>query len=394
VSVNKPAALLLLFGLLLAAVTTGPATGQPAPYVLNVVTSLTGPAAFLGQTQAKTLGLLENVVNKSGGIRGRPLKVVIADDTSNPQTALQLVQRLVDEKVQIIMGPTIVPTCAAAMPLVQQRGPVMWCLTPAVFPAANSYVFAAGPTIDSAVIALIRYMRERGWKRQAVITSTDASGQSFDHGVAAAMVLPENKDVVITVHEHMNPADISVAGQIARIKASNPQVVLTLATGTPWGTIMRGLNDSGVDLPVGGGHSNAVYIQLTQYASFLPRELYFPGLASIARNSVGKGPVEDAQRAFFNEFDASGTKVDIASTGPWDPGFILVSALRKLGPEATAQQIRDYIINLHGFAGTSGIYNFSDGMQRGVTERAIVIDKWDKAKNEFIPVSRLGGYIR
>lgn len=367
---------------------------DPPPYVINGIFSQTGPAAFTGQAQMKTLTLVETVVNRQGGIQGRPVKFVFSDDQSNPQIALQLVTRLAEEKVAVILGPTIVPTCAAAMSLVAQKGPLLWCFSPAIFPPAGSYVFSAGPTIDAAGLALVRYMRERGWKRLAAISSTDGSGQAFDHAIAFALAQPENKDVQMLIYEHMNPADISVAGQVARIKAANPQAILTLATGSPWGTMMRAINDAGIEVPIGGGHGNAVYGQLAQYQSFLPRELYFPGLASIVPNSVGRGPIEEAQKTMFAAFDAAGVKSDLALNTAWDPAMIVISALRSLGPSATAQQLRDHILNLHGWTGVNGIYDFSDGMQRGVTVRAIVIDRWDKTKNAFVPVSRPGGYAR
>ena len=42
----------------------------------------------------------------------------------------------------------------------------------------------------------------------------------------------------------------------------------------------------------------------------------------------------------------------------WDAGFIVVAALRKLGPTATAAQLREYIDNLTDFAGVDGMYDF------------------------------------
>jgi branched-chain amino acid transport system substrate-binding protein len=364
------------------------------PYVLNGIFSQTGPAAFVGSAQMKTLVLLESIVNKQGGIHGRPIKFEFADDQSSPQIALQIVTRLVAEKAPIIFGPSVVPTCAAAMSLVARSGPLLWCFSPAIFPPPNSYVFSAGPTIDAAGLALVRFMRNHGWKRLAAISSNDGSGQAFDHAINFALAQPENKDVQMLVYEHMNPADISVAAQMARIKAANPQAVLTLATGSPWGTIMRGLNDAGIDVPVGGGHGNAVYSELTQYRSFLPRELYFPGLAALAPNSIGRGPVAEAQKPFFAAFEEAGIKPDIGLTTAWDPGLIVIDALRKLGPSATAQQLREEILNLHGWVGINGVYDFSDGLQRGLTVQAIVIDRWDKTKDAFVAVSRPGGYPR
>jgi hypothetical protein len=51
-------------------------------------------------------------------------------------------------------------------------------------------------------------------------------------------------------------------------------------------------------------------------------------------------------------------------------------------------------VNLHGWAGINGIYDFRDGAQRGIGQRALVIDRWDKVNGEFIPVSRPGGYLK
>lgn len=367
---------------------------DPEPYVIHGIFSQTGPASFVGQDQMKTLKLVENLVNRQGGIRGRPLKFVYSDDQSNPQVANQIVAQFIEEKAAVFLGPSVAGTCSAAAALVAQRGPVMWCFSPAIAPASGSYVFSAGPSIDSAGLALVRYMRERGWTRLAAISSTDGSGQAFDHAIAYALAQPENKNVQMLLYEHMNPADISASAQVARIKSANPQAILTLATGSPWGTIMHSISDAGITVPIGGGHGNAVIEELTQFRSFLPRELYFAGMVSLDPNSVGRGPIQDAQRPFFATFQQAGMKPDIGLTTAWDPAMIVVNALRAIGPSATAQQILAYILNLHGWIGVNGVYDFSDGLQRGVTVRAVVIDRWDKDASKFIAVSRPGGYLR
>jgi branched-chain amino acid transport system substrate-binding protein len=208
------------------------------------------------------------------------------------------------------------------------------------------------------------------------------------------MAHAENKDVQIVAYEHMNPTDISVGAQLARIKGANPQAILTLATGSPWGTIMRGIGDAGIDLPIGGGNGNMSYAQLEQYAAFLPRELYFPGTAWIAENSVGAGPIRDAQTAFFNAFKAAGIKPDLAYGIAYDPAMLVIHALQTIGPSATAQQLRDFLVTSHGWVGINGVYDFRDGAQRGIGERALVIDRWDKTTSSFIAASRPGGYLK
>lgn len=310
----RAVAILVVFALSLVPI--GHLSAQPQPYEINAIVSLTGPAAFIGVSIAKTLGLVEAAANRHGGINGRPVKFVLADDQSSPQVTVQLLTRLAGEKVPLVFGPGFVATCAAAMPITARSGPVTWCTSPGIYPPAGGYAFATGATTDDTTLVLVRYMRERGWKRLGVMASTDASGQAWDHGLQYALSHPENKDVQIVAYEHMNPADISVAGQWSRIKAANPQALLTLATGPAWGTIMRGLGDAGLDLPVGGGNGNMSYAQLDQYQSFLPRDLYFPGLVSLVPNSIGNGPVKEAQAVFSARSGRRGSGPTSATTLP------------------------------------------------------------------------------
>jgi branched-chain amino acid transport system substrate-binding protein len=378
---------------LFAPLTTAASAADQTPYQINAVLSQTGPAAFLGANETKTLEILQQVVNRQGGIHGRPITFVVADDQSNPLLAVQLVTKLVAAGVPVIYGPGFVATCAATMSITMKTGPVMWCMAPGISPAPGSYVFSTQANGNDSTLVLVRYFRERGWKRLAVITSTDASGQSFDRGMQFALAQRENKDVQVVAYEHMNPTDINAAGVVERVKAANPQAILTLATGTPWGTMMRSISDAGLTVPIGGGNGNVVITQLKQYQSYLPAELYFAGNIAMAPHSIGPGPIADAQAVFFNAFAAAGIQPDISYNLGWDAGMIVVTALRALGPSATAQQLRDYILNLHGYAGILGIYDFRDGSQRGIGQDSLVIDRWDKTNSRFIAVSRRAGYL-
>lgn len=387
---------LVALGALIICLSISPgATAAEEPYVINAIASQTGVAAFVGQSVTKTLGVVETVVNKQGGIRGRPIKFAIGDDGSNAQVAVQLTSKLIAEKAPVVLGPGFVATCSATMPLAQANGPVMFCTSPGIYPPALGYVFSSGATIDLTTFAFVRYARERGWKRIAVLSSTDASGQSWDHGVAYALAQPEDKDVQLVAHEHMNATDLSVAAQLARIKAVNPQVLLVLPTGTPFGTAMRDVADAGIDVPIIGGSGNLSYAQLATYKSFLPAQLYFPGAISLVPDAVGVGPIRDAQALYFNGFREAGVpRPDLLLSTAWDPAMLLVSALRTIGPNATARQIHDYLVNLHGWVGINGVYDFRDGGQRGVGLQSQAIFRYENAKEAFTPVSRPGGLLR
>jgi branched-chain amino acid transport system substrate-binding protein len=380
---------------IIVAITSLPASAaDEAPYTINAVLSLTGAAAFLGQSESKSLGIVADTVNKTGGVKGRPIAFHVVDDQSNPVLTVQLINGLIAQKVPMIFGPGFTATCAATMALAMKTGPVMWCMAPGIYPDPNSYVFSTQSTTDQTMIVMVRYFRLRGWKRMAAILSTDASGQAFEHGLATALALPENRDVTLVGREHMSPADISISAQAERIKASQPQVLMTLATGSPWGTIMRGVSDAGLTMPIGGGNGNLLITQLDQYKAFIPAEMYFAGNLAIAPESIGKGPIQDAQAVYFKAMKDAGIKSDLGYIIGWDPAMILVSALRALGTNATAQQYRDYITNLHGWVGILGVYDFRDGMQRGIGQQSQIMDRWDKTKSEFTAVSRPAGYLK
>jgi hypothetical protein len=136
------------------------------------------------------------------------------------------------------------------------------------------------------------------------------------------------------------------------------------------------------------------FVQMAQYTSFLPKELYFAGLRSITREGTNPGPVKDAIDVYFDAFKAVGARPDVLNAIGWDPVMIVIDAYRHIGPDATADQLKTFVDNLHGYAGTSGIYDFSDPEQRGLTISALVIDKWDPVKQDFVPASGPGGALK
>jgi branched-chain amino acid transport system substrate-binding protein len=277
-------------------------------------------------------------------------------------------------------------------PLVEKSGPMHYCLSPGLHPKRGDYTFSISVgTLDDA-IGTVRFFRQKGWTKVAIVTTTDAIGQELDQSYARALALPENKSMQVVTIEHFNATDISVAAQVARIKSSGAQAILTWVTGTPFGTLLRGLHDGGVDLPVSSSTGNMSFAQMNQYATFLPKELYFAGLRSISRQGTLPGPVKDAQDTYFDAFTKAGIKPDVLNAIGWDALMIVVDAYKHYGPDITADQARDYVEGLHGWAGTSGIYDFGDAEQRGLTINALVIDKWDPSKNEFVPASKPGGY--
>jgi branched-chain amino acid transport system substrate-binding protein len=384
---QRLAALLLPVLLLVGA---SASSAAPEPFEINVMLPLTGPVAVLGKTFAFSLSILEQQVNATNGIGGRPLKFVIQDDQSNPQITLQLINGLIAKGVALIIGPSASANCNAILPLLKD-GPVDFCLSPGLHTEKGSYAFSAIPSTLDLGIVTARYARYRGWKKMAFIYTTDGSGRDGEQMVTQAFGLPEFKGVSIVDVEHYAVGDISVSAQMARIKASGADALYIWATGTPSGTALRAAADAGLELPILTSYANATPDQMRAYKTFLPKELLFPGVPTLAAEQLPKGRLRDQVFAYFHAFEVLGAKADIGNPGAYDAGMLAVNAFRKLGTNATAPQIRDYLANLRGYVGVVGTFDFQAVPQRGVNYKSsLIMSRWDPVKETWVGVAPLG----
>jgi branched-chain amino acid transport system substrate-binding protein len=82
----------------LCATSSAQTSGEPIKF--GAVLSITGAGAGLGNNERNGLTVAEKTINAAGGYKGRPIKIVIEDDTSNPDVAVSKVNDLIyNEKV-------------------------------------------------------------------------------------------------------------------------------------------------------------------------------------------------------------------------------------------------------------------------------------------------------
>jgi branched-chain amino acid transport system substrate-binding protein len=376
--------------LLASSLVTIPLASRAAdPVEIDVITALTGPGALLGKEEATSLGIEETTINGAGGIGGRPVKFVIADDQSNPQTAVQVASGLLAKGARILLGPSLVADCEAVAPLIRGKA-VMFCISAGFHPQPNSDGYFSGVSTFNQLIIAIKYLRERGITKLASITSVDANGQDADRGIALALARPENKGMSLVAATHFTIGDLAVDAQMAHIKASGAQVVINYNTGSPFGTVLHGYSNVGLDVPIVTQPAALNYSVTSQFAAFLPKDLYVTGLVGDAPEVAPPGAVRAALTTYLNAFKAAGVQPDHSTALAWDGAMIFVAALKKLGVDATGPQINEFIQHLHGFAGMDGEYDFRTG-PGGLSNGSVVVVRWNADKKVWDAVSRPGG---
>jgi branched-chain amino acid transport system substrate-binding protein len=377
----------------LAASFTARAAFAADPYEIPVLISLTGPFAFLGKQEVESYRVAEALVNRTGGIQGRPLHFAISDIQSNPTVAVQVANQVLERKPAIITGLEPGAAAQAVIPLLKDQT-VMFTISSSAKLVQNGFAFAASPDTRVAQVAGIRYLRGRGVKRLGIIASTDVTGADQIAMIDEALKLSENTgNIAVVATERFAVADIGVQAQVARLKAAAPDGVWIGTTGTGFGTAVRGLSDAGMAVPVITNSGNALRGLVDQYKAVMPRDVFFSGaLRFMERGADVNRGVRTAQNVFYDSLRSAGnSRPDIGDNVSWDLIQIAVAALRKLGPTATGPELQRYLLALRDFPVTNGVMDFRDGSGRGLGLDANVVVRWDFSKDDFSAVSQPGG---
>lgn len=373
---------------------SGSSSGSGSTYTIHVSVSATGRSSFLGTEEEAAFKALAKQVNAAGGIDGHQLAFDISDNQSTASTSVSLASPLVGQAPVLIVGSTTA-TDKPVDDLATSDGTVIYDLSPGDHPAPGSYVYSSSNSTTNQTQAFINFAQSKGWKRVAIMTSTDSSGQDGLENIQKA-IDNSHGAVTVTDHESFDPTAVTVTTQLAKIKASNPQAILIWTTGTPLGTVLSGMQQLGMQkLPTMTTNGNASTAQLGQMTNKLPDQLYFPGAPFMAGEQNLTGETKAKVQTFDAAMKAAGHNVpDEGNALAWDPGLILVSALKKLGVDATASQIHQYIDSLTGFVGINGTYDFTDKSipdNRGLTISSVYIAKWNPAQGDWTAASGPAG---
>ena len=179
---------------------------------------------------------------------------------------------------------------------------------------------------------------------------------------------------------------------MANIKSANPDVVIGWATGTPTGTLMQGYTAAGLTQPFVASQANENARQMQQYKTFMPRELVMYSVMFPAEPTLPDGSLKTAIDEYTRAMKAVGAELgDSSSAETWDAALILVSALRALGPTASADAVRSYINGIQNYDGPTGRFNFRIGNQRGLDATSSIMVRWDAPTGSWKPISNPGG---
>ena len=152
------------------------------PIRIGAIFSVTGPASFLGEPERNTAKMLEEQVNRDGGLLGRKVEVIVYDDEYDATKAVTAVDRLIKrDRVVAIVGPSGSGSTLAIVPKVEEaKIPLISCAAAKkIAEPVKRWVFKTPQNDGLMAGAIADHMAKNGVKTVGYIGFNDAYGESW-----------------------------------------------------------------------------------------------------------------------------------------------------------------------------------------------------------------------
>lgn len=162
---------LTLSGGLLAACGSGGGGGggsssRSAPVKVGVLTDLTGAFGVVGKSNQAIAQFTADEINRSGGVLGRRIELVVVDSASDPATGAQVASQLVNQdKVDMVIGGVTSATREAIKGVIASRGHTLY-IWPASYEGGecDENVWSVGAVPNQQVNPTVDYLLKQGAK--------------------------------------------------------------------------------------------------------------------------------------------------------------------------------------------------------------------------------------
>lgn len=157
---------------------------------IGLATPLSAPGDYeSGQINVKTVELAVEELNAKGGVLGKQVVLVKADDEGKPAVGVTAVKRLIADGVSAIVGLWHSSVAVAQAKQVTRAGVPMllhYSWTDSLTEDHSDYIFRVGPYNSEIANLLVPFLVQKGYKNVAVMYETTAFGTGFADALAEA----------------------------------------------------------------------------------------------------------------------------------------------------------------------------------------------------------------
>ncbi|MDR3348292.1 MAG: ABC transporter substrate-binding protein [Acidaminococcales bacterium] len=332
---------------LAAAVLAGAACGwQKPPQPTDEIRiggnlELTGGSSLFGQSIHKGLKLAFKEVNGKGGINGRKVILIVADNKSEaPEAANATVKLIAQDKVSAIVGPaTSSPVLACASIVTERKIPL---LTPSG--TNENITFLDGKTrdflfrgcfIDPLQGEIMAKFALNNLNLRKMAIYSDISSDYAKKLAAAYRSEFEKKGGQIVAEEAYQQKDTDFRPVLTKIRAAGPEGIFVPGYYQEVGTIIKQAREFGITMPLLGsdGWDSPKILELAGAAAL--NNTYFCDHYSVEDLDPNIQKFVKNYKAEYN-----GETPDAFAALGYDSGLIVADAVRRAGG-GDPEKIRD-----------------------------------------------------
>lgn len=381
---NKKGALRLLSQVLMAGALGISAAAYAKDIKVGVIVPMSGPVAAQGLS---TLEGIKAGIQYQDTVNGRKLEVIQLDDASNPSLTTRNARKLIEQdNVDVIIGTSSVPGAMALATVAREGKTPLVSFTP--IELKNEAAHWAVTTTQSGytmVAAVVDEMKRNGVKTVGYIGFADAWG---DVAYAALQKYAEEAGIKVVANERYARADNSVAAQVLKVMAANPDAVLGGGAGTPGALPYIGLKERGYKGAIYGTHAvlSPEFVQLVGEAG---EGLLVPtGPALVGEQLPEDNPSKEIVQKYAAAYKAAHGKApyDVFSAYAFDAWLVVSEAAKRVpqkiepGTAEFREALRDAIKSTDGLAATEGVFTYSPDTAYGDDKESVVIVKLENGE--------------
>ena len=199
---------------------------------IGLLFPFTGDLSDFGPAFERAAQLAADEINAAGGVNGRPIELVRADDGTSPQQAVEEARRLVEiERVSAIIGPASSGATLQVAESVTGPNRIPEITSSGTSPALtvandNGYLFRT-PISDAAQgVVLADLARERGFRSVCVLYTNNAYGQGLAERFRDAFQANGGTVTAMVSHEQ---EQASYRSELSRCAQGNPDALAAIS---------------------------------------------------------------------------------------------------------------------------------------------------------------------
>ncbi|HEX9275454.1 MAG TPA: ABC transporter substrate-binding protein [Casimicrobiaceae bacterium] len=344
---------------------------------IGVITSATGPTAFVGGPQKNSMALLPKKVGDT------TIEYIYLDDASDTTQSVTNVKKLLTEQnIDALIGPSGSPNAMGVIQFIAEAKTPM--LAPVGTPAVvlpmddnKRWVFKTTQNDDIIADALVSHMVKSGVKTLGFIGYNDPYGESWYKTLVPML---QKAGIQLVATERYSRQDSSVTGQVLKLKSAAPDAILVAGVAAGAALPHMQLVDVGYTGKIYQTHGSAT----DDFIRIGGKKVDGAIMAASMMLVLDQVPDSVASKKVAAEYVAAyekiyGAKPATFGANVYDAGLLLQraipEALKKARP-GTPQfrsALRDALEGTRELVATQGVYNMTPADHSGFDRRGRVM---------------------